>query len=417
MSDTSHDDEDIEASVVLHLRHFLRLERSTWERDDPVVVGLVDELSECLVNPVRAASPPLPPPPSRAEMAAERERRAEATDAKWSSTLARFEATQAKVQSKIDKQKEYLAREETKELRFKPAIDRKSRRIAHEFPSFLERQASAVAWRDKHMEAERDQKRLEEAQAVTTRPNLKAPCLCGQAKHTPVCRQFLDLCATTTRFEIQQKTHAMKRSVDDMLAYAQAKHERQVERVLEAHEKEAAQTPFAPTLNPRSLKIYEAMVQAGGKTRHRGDEPKSEEVPFRPRINSKSRALAAAQPASKTVFERLEAHADARQLKLAQVNVSLVDTHVRNVKHVGKDDLQLQRVLNHLSPKGKGQVPPITTIVAGPDHAFILDNFTSDTSQPQLLGLGKTDAGIFKAAGYDTPGTHGGKKGRVVIRA
>ncbi|KDO28058.1 hypothetical protein SPRG_20217 [Saprolegnia parasitica CBS 223.65] len=208
----------------------------------------------------------------------------------------------------------------------------------------------------------------------------------------------------------------MKRSVDDMLAYARAKHERQVERSLAAHEKEAANASFTPTLNPRSIKIYEAMVQAGKKpVRPRShDESPAPKGSFRPEINPKSRALATAQTETQTVFERLEAHADARQLKLAETSVARIDAHIRHVKAIGKDDLQLQRILQHLSPKGKGAEPPVTRVVVGSSDGFILDNFTSDTAQPQLLGQTKAETGLFKGASYDTPGTL--KKSRVGIR-
>ncbi|EQC25466.1 hypothetical protein SDRG_16685, partial [Saprolegnia diclina VS20] len=412
--DALHDVDD--DAISAQLRHYLRFERCDWEKDDREVAKLVDELSQCLLDPFTA----LPPPPTapaatEAELLAERERRAEAVESKWSSTLARFEATQSKVQDKITKHREFLAQEAEKDLRFKPAIDRKSRRIAHEFPTFLERQASAVAWRDKHMTDEREQKFLEEDQAVTTRPNL---CLCGQpTKHSPLCQQFLSLCIrANAHLPIQRKTHAMKRSVDDMLAYARAKHERQVERSLAAHEKEAANAPFTPTLNPRSIKIYEAMVQAGKKTvRPRShDEGPRANGSFRPEINPKSRALVAALTETQTVFERLEAHADARQLKLAEANVARIDAHIRHVKAIGKDDLQLQRILQHLSPKGKGSAPPVTRVVVGSSDGFIMDNFTSDTAQPQLLGQTKTETGLFKGASYDTPGTL--KKSRIGTR-
>ncbi|OQS05566.1 hypothetical protein THRCLA_02332 [Thraustotheca clavata] len=370
----------------------------------------IDELSLCLHDPRTNPTPPPPPQvqQTREEIAAERERKAQLLDEKWQATLNRFEAAQTKVQLKISKQKELLDAQEDKELCFQPKIDQRSRRIAHEFPSFMERQASAIAWRNKHIEDERIQKLLElniisktqEELTLTSKPNAVPPCLCGGTtpNHTNLCRQF-QATYSSTSFPIHKKTARMKRSVDDMFAYAQAKHLRQVERMLALQEQEAMEATFTPKLNPRSKKIYMAMVQAGKRRSHREDNNNQAMTPsFQPQINAKSRALLANNPSSsKNVFDRLEDHAEERQLKLAQNNIELVDSSTRNVKHIGKNDLQLQRIL--MSPKAKGGASPLTKIILDDsvDVSSILSNFTSDIAQPQVL----KQEGTIKGPMYD----------------
>ncbi|ETV75212.1 hypothetical protein, variant 1 [Aphanomyces astaci] len=216
--------------------------------------------------------------------------------AAWKSTLQRFESAKVKTQSKLASKRASLEDAETKELSFRPHIDVKSQRMAAHFPSFHERQRNSVAWRDNHVAAEREQRRLNEEAALRPVPDIKTPCLCGhrnvppsssssspspRQQHSDACVRFMEICASTNKsFKIQKKTHAMRRSVDDMLAYGDSKYIRQVERSVALQAAEDAEATFSPRINPQSKKIYKAMVQAG----RTGKEAKA--VPVRPQVES-----------------------------------------------------------------------------------------------------------------------------------
>ncbi|RHY11465.1 hypothetical protein DYB36_003011 [Aphanomyces astaci] len=129
----------------------------------------------------------------------------------------------------------------------------------------------------------------------------------------------MEICASTNKsFKIQKKTHAMRRSVDDMLAYGDSKYIRQVERSVALQAAEDAEATFSPRINPQSKKS-KALAAKHGKGGGGGG-----------------------------VFDRLDRHADERLFKLMQSQITSADANVRHADlvKVGRDDIQIKSLLH-----------------------------------------------------------------------
>ncbi|KAF0693354.1 Aste57867_15686 [Aphanomyces stellatus] len=372
---------------------------------DEAWLHLVDQLQQYLGRSTDA-----PPPPSAGgKMGPSTTRRLspDQVNAKWHGTLDRFTATQLKVQHKLAKQRAVVVAAQSKDLVFTPRIDAKSKKIASHFPDFHERQRNTVAWRDNHVAAEREQKRLQEMEAVRSMPDTKTPCVCGQgpSSHSDTCLRFMQICAAANAsFKIHKKTRSMRRSVDDMLAYGDTKHVRLVERVVAQEAAEALEATFTPRINPQSKKVVpvddhrteHAMSRytrqwskLGGdartsRLRHTAN-PTAALCTFKPSINRKSKALSDKHTDRTSVFDRLEKHADERIFKQLQADITSVDSTVRHAKQVkvGRDDTQAKRLLQQYPdcPASPTRAqPPSSTIDADAEPLkceFILANFTN----------------------------------------
>ncbi|ETV99882.1 hypothetical protein H310_07917 [Aphanomyces invadans] len=381
-----------EAAATSPLKQAQQQRRAEWH-------PLVQQLKKCLGQ---SQHPPPPVYPLGFDKSQRNPPKVSAVA--WKSTLQRFESAKARTQSKLASKRASLEDEATKELSFRPQIDAKSQRMAAQFPSFHERQRNTVAWRDNHVAAEREQRRLKEAQALRPVPDIKTPCLCGQGglsssstssphhepEHTVACTRFMEICASTNKsFKIQKKTHAMRRSVDDMLAYGDTKYIRQVERSVALRAVEDAEATFSPRINPQSKKIYKAMVQSGRTGKEaKVSAPPPVDFTFQPAINRKSKEIAAkldkGQPNS--VFDRLDREADERLFKLMQSQIQSVDASVRHADlvKVGRNDVQIKSLLHQYPdcPMSPTRAPPPKTVidvdvVGLSSVAFIMANFTN----------------------------------------
>lgn len=179
---------------------------------------------------------------------------------------------------------------------YTPALNRKSLQMTHAMPAFLDRQKKHLAHqqqqREWHKQAQEQELRRDRTLDLEAR--VKTPCICsrgsatgatsdcappaaapktspsrlgghnpaplsaatGGQTHTRACLRFMEMCTTmNTSFAIQRRKDQMRRSIDDMMAFHEAKKQRQRARREIARAQEAMETTFAPQINARSAQV------------------------------------------------------------------------------------------------------------------------------------------------------------------
>ncbi|TYZ66566.1 hypothetical protein PybrP1_000542, partial [[Pythium] brassicae (nom. inval.)] len=180
---------------------------------------------------------------------------------------------------------------------YTPALNRKSLQMTEAMPAFLDRQQKHLMhqqqqreWHQQAQEQERQRNRTLDLEA-----HVKTPCICsrgsstdvasdctpsaaapntspsrvggrsaaplsaatGGQTHTRSCLRFMEMCGKMNEsFAIQRRKDAMRRSIDDMMAFHEAKKQRQRARSEIARAQEAMEATFAPQINARSEQIY-----------------------------------------------------------------------------------------------------------------------------------------------------------------
>ncbi|ETI39598.1 hypothetical protein L914_14255 [Phytophthora nicotianae] len=238
---------------------------------------------------------------------------------------ARFRVFEEKKARRLKAKRRETETLENIEYHFTPTMNSKSRQLTSQFPTFAERQATLLAKKRQQrarLERQREQE-LTRDRAIDLQESVKTPCICSHGntnrsescdlspskasashadgvRHTQACLRFMAMCSKmNASFAIQRKKDMMRRSLDDFIAYQEAKKQRQQARAAIAKAKEAKETTFTPRINAKSEKIYAALIRSGkldselsGRmVKPRKTPPVPPKLTFTPTISKKSKWL------------------------------------------------------------------------------------------------------------------------------
>eukprot|EP01029_Cantina_marsupialis_P002949 TRINITY_DN128125_c0_g3_i1.p1 TRINITY_DN128125_c0_g3~~TRINITY_DN128125_c0_g3_i1.p1 ORF type:complete len:483 (+),score=138.12 TRINITY_DN128125_c0_g3_i1:60-1508(+) len=213
------------------------------------------------------------------------------------------------------------------ELSFVPKICAKSRELAQNMEHLPDRLDNIMRLKREKQHKILQRRKQAELAPATFKPNTKVPCVCGRGKglnessphelekHTDFCLNFMNACTTLNKkCKMQTMSNNIKRSVNDLLEFAETKNRKAIQRRHIIEEVQQRDMTFSPQISRNSKKIYERMVREGRNLKKSSralitgtyQDIGHEEEKFVPEINERSRF--ARRGDASNVYSRLYEH-------------------------------------------------------------------------------------------------------------